>query len=226
MTLSIIHRDDLHLGGFAGLKEHRLVMAPKIFGSNAEPGTSPGIGNLVYLADARFNPKGDTHMHDHMEVDVISVIVDGRLAHEGSLEHGQLLEANDVQVQRAGGEGFSHNEVNPDDSKNRMIQMWVLPEKEGERAGYKLYKSEKGAVIPVYGGSTDQSETFASKTLIEVAHLEKGENILLKGPFLAYLTRGKGSIAGTEVKDGDLLKGESLDFTSEEEAQLIIARTM
>ncbi|MBE9503661.1 MAG: pirin family protein [Proteobacteria bacterium] len=225
MTLSIIHRDDLHLGGFAGLKEHRLVMAPKVFGYHANPDASLGIGNLVYLADARFNSKGDTHMHDHMEVDVISVIVEGRLAHEGSLKHGQLLETNYVQVQRAGGEGFSHNEINPDDTKNRMIQMWVLPEKEGERAGYKLYKSEKGAVTPVYGGNADQSETFASNTLIEVAHLEKGEKVLLNGPFLAYLTRGKGSITGTEVKDGDLLKGESLDFTSEEEAQLIVIRT-
>jgi hypothetical protein len=107
-----------------------------------------------------------------------------------------------------------------------MIQIWVLPEKKGERAGYKLYKSEKGALIPVYGGDSGQGETFASKTLIEVGHLEKGEKFLLKGPFIAYLTRGKGSIAGTEVKDGDLLKGESLDLTSEEEAQLIVIRTI
>jgi hypothetical protein len=75
-------------------------------------------------------------------------------------------------------------------------------------------------------GIVIMDDSSASKTLIEVAHLEEGENILLKGPFLAYLTRGKGSIAGTEVKDGDLLKGKSLEFTSEEEAQLIIARTM
>ena len=35
---------------------------------------------------------------------------------------------NQVQVQRAGGEGFVHNEVNPDDKENRIIQMWVTPE--------------------------------------------------------------------------------------------------
>lgn len=43
MALTILHRDDLPEGGFAGLKEHRLVMDPKLFGSGANPGTWPGI---------------------------------------------------------------------------------------------------------------------------------------------------------------------------------------
>jgi hypothetical protein len=45
-------------------------------------------------------------MHGHKEVDVTSVTVEGQIAHEGSLEHGQELKAQDVQEQRAGGDGF------------------------------------------------------------------------------------------------------------------------
>jgi len=52
--MEILHRDDLHLGGFAGLREHRLVMDKRLAGDNAEPGTWSGLGNFVYLADARF----------------------------------------------------------------------------------------------------------------------------------------------------------------------------
>ena len=122
MTIEILHRDDIPLGGFAGLKEHRLVMSPDLFGQHSNPGTWSGIGNFVYLADARFNPKGETRMHEHKEIDVISVMIEGRIDHQGSLEHGQELSAGDIQVQRAGGEGFSHNEINPDDYKNRMLQ--------------------------------------------------------------------------------------------------------
>ncbi len=179
MTISILHRDDLPLGGFAGLKEHRLVTDPKLFGEYAATGAWSGLGRFVYLADARFNPKGETHMHDHKEIDVISVIVKGRIAHEGTLEHGQGLAANDVQVQRAGGEGFSHNEINPDDTKNRMIQIWVLPEKKGELSGYKVYKPGPG-LTRVYGGAVGQSDTFAAKTVVEVAHLSVGENVAVK----------------------------------------------
>jgi len=110
-----LQRDSLTEGGFAGLREYRLVKSPRAFGPSANnDGSWSGMGNFVYLADARFMPKGETRMHSHQEVDVISVMVNGNIAHQGSLGHGKDLKVNDVQVQRAGGEGFSHNEVNPD----------------------------------------------------------------------------------------------------------------
>ena len=121
--MKIIKRNKLRRGGFAGLRETRLVMSPRVFRSQQEAGTSPGLGRFVYLADASFLPHGDTRMHEHREVDVISVMVAGRIRHEGSLEDGQELQPGTIQVQRAGGEGFSHNEINPDSSKNRMIQL-------------------------------------------------------------------------------------------------------
>ena len=126
--MKIIKRNRLRRGGFAGLRETRLVMSPRIFRDRRESGTSPGLGRLVYLADARFMPKGETRTHAHHEIDVISIMVQGRIKHEGSLQDGQELSEGIIQVQRAGGEGFTHNEINPDDAKNRMIQLWVLPE--------------------------------------------------------------------------------------------------
>ena len=65
-----------------------LVIDPKVFGDTVS-GAWPGIGNFVYLADARFIPNGETHLHPHKEIDVISVIIEGRIAHEGSLHEGK-----------------------------------------------------------------------------------------------------------------------------------------
>jgi len=131
--MKILSRDSLALGGFAGIREHRLVTDSRIFGDRKTPETSEGLGNMVYLADARYNPRGESGMHPHSEIDVISVIIEGRVSHEGSMEHGKDLDAGDVQVQRAGGEGFEHNEINPDNRKNRMLQVWALPESKGQR---------------------------------------------------------------------------------------------
>ena len=226
MSVEILHRDDLLLGGFAGLKEHRLVVEPRLFGNGVEEGSWPGIGRFVYLADARFNPNGETKLHNHREVDVISVIVEGRITHEGSLEDGTGLEAGDVQVQRAGGEGFAHNEINPDSEKNRMIQMWVLPEKAGQKAGYKLYKPEDCAVTRVYGGVTEQRETFSAKTTIDIVRLNSGEEFNSGEPFMAYITSGSGTIdGGAEVSDGDLMRGESLRFRAGIDASFIVIRS-
>jgi quercetin 2,3-dioxygenase len=222
--VEILRRDDLKRGGFAGLRETRLVMDRRILDGRTETGTWGGIGNFVYLADARFLPKGETRLHNHKEIDVISVMVEGRIAHEGSLEHGQEMDSGHVQAQRAGGEGFSHNEINPDDTENRMIQLWVLPERAGEPAGYKLYRPKGAELTRVYGGPTDQDETFDSHTLIDVGLFSAGENFAVDGPFLAYVTRGSGHINGETVGDGDLVRGENLEFDAVEPTQLIVVQ--
>jgi redox-sensitive bicupin YhaK (pirin superfamily) len=220
--MEILHRDDLELGGFAGLREHRLVTDSRLFGVHKSTDAWDGIGNFVYLADARFLPRGETRLHHHKEIDVISVMVEGRIMHEGSLEHGQQMDSHHVQVQRAGGEGFSHNEINPDDIENRMIQLWVVPERPGQRAGYKLYSPKEGELTRVYGGEADQEDTFDSHTLIDVGVIPAGKNISLSGPFMAYITRGTGTLNGQPVRDGHLVRGESLEFSAEENAQLIV----
>ena len=99
--MQILNRDELERGGFADLKETRLVMDRRVFNGRAENGTWNGIGNFVYLADAQFLPRGATRLHSHREIDVISVMVEGRIAHEGSMEHGQMMESHHVQAQRA-----------------------------------------------------------------------------------------------------------------------------
>jgi len=223
--VEILHRDDLERGGFGGLKETRMVMDRRVFEGRANPGTWEGIGNFVYLADARFMPRGETGLHSHKEIDVLSVMVEGRIAHEGSLKHGQSMEGQDIQAQRAGGEGFSHNEINPDDTGNRMIQIWVLPERAGEPAGYKIYHPKETKLTRVYGGSTDQDETFDGKTLIDVGLLSAGEEVAVDGPFLAYVTRGSGHINGETIRDGDLVRGENLEFKAVEPTQLIVVHT-
>jgi quercetin 2,3-dioxygenase len=225
MEIEILNRDDLKLGGFAGLKEHRIVMDPKAFGANVNPGTWPGIGNFVYLADARFDPNGETEMHRHQEIDVISVMVDGRISHEGSLEHGKEIKAFDVQAQRAGGEGFSHNEINPDETVNRMVQLWVLPETSGQPANYKTYNLRWGKMTPVYGGSLEQNETFDSHTIIKVGLMLESQKLKLQNNFLAYLAWGKGIVNGQFVVEGTLFRGDQLDFEAKENSQLIIVHT-
>ncbi|VAW55506.1 Pirin [hydrothermal vent metagenome] len=221
--MEILKRDSLIEGGFAGLKEFRLVKAPTLFGSQENrDGSWPGIGNFVYLADARFMPHGETNMHSHHEIDVISVMVDGNIKHEGSLESGKDLIRDDVQVQRAGGEGFSHNEINPDDKWNRIIQLWVLPEVAGQAADYKVYKPVTGELTRVYGGIDNDVNDFPAKTKIDVAKLRGGDIIEVDESFLTYVTRGKGLANNQSVEEGNLIRGDSIKFEAINDMQLIV----
>ncbi len=221
--MDILKFEDLAQGGFAGLIERRFVMDQRVFGRSKNPGVFDGIGNFVYLADANFLPKGETGMHGHREIDVISVMVDGRVSHAGSLEHGQSLVEGAAQVQRAGAQGFEHNEINPDDTQNNMIQLWVMPDEAGEAAGYKLYAPQQGEVTHIYGGPKRQDDTFYSATSISVANPNAGQTIKQDGEVMAYLTRGKGTINGEVVSGRTLVRSDSgVEFVAEEGSQLIL----
>lgn len=226
--MQLLKRDELTLGGFAGLTEHRLVTDSRLFGARKRPETFEGIGHFVYLADARFNPKGETGMHPHKEIDVISVMVDGRVSHGGSLEHGKSLEAGDVQVQRAGGEGFSHNEMNPDDAQNRLLQLWVLPETAGERAAYKYYTPKQQGVTRIYGGDKQQDVTFDSHTIIDMVKLGEGESYQLEADALVYIIKGEGQVqqaAESEpATEGLLVRGEHLRIEANQSLEMFVVQ--
>jgi len=223
--MEMLRYDDLPQGGFAGLLERQFVTDVRLFGERKKPVTADGIGNFVYLADANFQPKGETGMHPHREIDVISVMVEGQVQHEGSLEHGQGLQAGMVQVQRAGAEGFTHNEINPDDSPNHMIQLWVLPDEAGEPAGYRVYSPEKGSRVQIYGGSKDQNEQFYSQTYIDVANVDASQTINHDGQVMAFLSKGSGVANGEHVTARTLISCDGLDFKAETSAQLILIYT-
>ena len=207
--MKILSRDTLPRGGFAGIEETRLIQDIKIGGSE---NTWDGIGSFVYLADARYLPYGESGMHPHLETDVITIMLEGRLTHEGSMEHGQSMVANQAQVQRAGGEGFSHNEINPDKSRTRLLQLWALPEYSGSAANYKFYNTSDGQLHRIYGGSTEQSNSFDSHTLIDTGLLDKGYEVSRKGETLVYVVNGEVQVNGQLLKDGDLARAENIDL--------------
>lgn len=219
--MEIIKREDQHLGGFAGLKEHRLVMDAQVFGRGESGPLSKAIGNFVYLADATFQPLGDTKMHPHKEVDIITFMVKGRLHHEGSLGAGTMLMEHDIQIQRAGAKGLVHNEINPDEEWNRMLQLWVLPDQEGMATDYQVVKSKKGELTPVYGG---ENKTLKAKTQVKVAYFEDQMEVKQQGEFVAYMIQGAGLVNGQEVTEGDLIKGSEFKFIGQGEGQLFLVQ--
>jgi len=220
--VEILQRDKLARGGFEGVREYRLVVDDRVANGRKRDESWQGLGNFVYLADARFLPQGETGLHSHRGIDVISVMLDGRLTHEGSMQQGQSLAAYDVQVQRAGGEGFSHNEVNPDDSENRMIQLWVLPERNEGAAGYQCFQLTRGGVTRVYGGLREQDTVFPAGTCIDIARLNGGQSLDVDKAAMIYICTGRGFADEGSAGEGDLLRVDQLTFDATEDTCLII----
>lgn len=231
LNMKILSRDELTLGGFAGIVEHRLVTDSRVFGNRKKPETFEGFGNMVYLADAKYKPHGTSGMHSHSEIDVMSIIVEGRVSHEGSMEHGKDLIAGDVQVQRAGGDGFSHDEINPDNVENRMLQVWVLPEEKGQPASYKAYALQQEGRTRIYGGDKFQQVTFDSHTLIDVINLHRDQEIDVDRESLLYIVTGTALVSESievsekdaiRAQEGDLILSQTIHITAQSNLQLLM----
>jgi len=218
MSFKILNRNSIETGGFHGIVQKRLIVHPN-YGPQmgVHRGTWAGVGNLIYLADSWFKERVATGLHPHMGIDVLTFVIEGRIDHEGSLEHGVSLEALDFQVQKSGKEGFTHNEVNKKKETARMLQLWLMPEQEEEKASFRVYKAELGKVIKVYGVQDGNS------TQIEVGYLSSGGTYTAPLKSITYVVSGALTIGSEKLEEGFLFESHKSTFECTDNCVFIIA---
>lgn len=68
-----------------------------------------------------------THPHDNMEI--ITIPLEGDLAHKDSMGNSAIIKNGDIQVMSAG-TGIQHSEFNPNaDQRTKLLQIWLFPNK-------------------------------------------------------------------------------------------------
>ena len=76
-----------------------------------------------------------THPHDNMEI--ITIPLEGDLAHKDSMGNTEIIRNGDIQVMSAG-TGVKHSEFNPnEDQRTKLLQIWVFPNKQNVEPRYQ-----------------------------------------------------------------------------------------
>ena len=173
------------------------------------------FGALRVINEDRVAPGAGFGTHGHRDMEIISYVLDGELAHKDSLGTGSTIRPGDVQRMSAG-RGVMHSEFNPSNDKQvHFLQIWIQPNRRGVAPSYeqkrfepaekrgrlRLIASPDGADgsvtlqqdARVYAGLFDSTET---------ARVEVGADRQL------YLHVARGSVVanGQALKAGDGLK--------------------
>ncbi len=185
--------------------------------------THMGFGNLRVINEDRIAPGTGFGTHGHRDMEIVSYVLSGALAHEDSLgtsgERG-IIRPGDVQRMSAG-TGVRHSEFNHSASEpTHFLQIWLLPRREGIAPGYEqkhFTEADKRGRLRLVASEDgrDGSITVHADAALYAGLLDGAEQarLNLNPSRLAYvhLIRGALRVNDTLLAGGDaaLLHGES-----------------
>jgi redox-sensitive bicupin YhaK (pirin superfamily) len=137
--------------------------------------------------------------HAHANMEILTYVLEGELAHEDSMGNGSVIRPGDVQRMSAG-TGVTHSEMNPNKrDAAHFYQIWILPAKQGLAPSYeqKAFPDRAGKLRVVASpDGRDGSVTVHQDMTLAAAVLKAGEqveHVLAKGRH-AWVQVAKGTV--------------------------------
>jgi len=96
-----------------------------------------GFRSLRVINEDRVAPGAGFGMHGHRDMEILTYVLEGSLAHKDSMGHEQALGPNEIQRMSAG-TGIRHSEYNPSKiDPLHLFQIWIEPATIGTKPSYE-----------------------------------------------------------------------------------------
>ena len=141
-----------------------------------------GFRDLRVINEDRVRPGAGFGTHRHQDMEIISYVLSGNLAHKDSMGNGSVLTPGDVQRMTAGS-GVQHSEMNPSlDDPVHFLQIWIMPERPGLEPSYQEANfsddEKRGGLQLIASGSSNSGALKIHQDVDLYASLMTAENWL------------------------------------------------
>ena len=193
-----------------------------------------GWGNLRVINEDRVAPGTGFGTHGHRDMEIISYVLSGELAHRDSMGNVVGIPPGDVQRMSAG-TGVQHSEFNHAEGKTtHFLQIWIEPNVTGIVPGYEqkaIPTSEKRGALRLVASpdGAQGSVTLHADASVYAGLLDGAESVALPlnpaRKTYVHLVRGALQANGVPLSGGDALlmeKETTLSLTQGHDAEVLV----
>jgi hypothetical protein len=193
-----------------------------------------GFRSLRVINEDFVQPGMGFPTHGHRDMEIVTYVLDGVLAHRDSLGTGSTITPGEVQRMSAG-TGITHSEFNhSSDDVVHLLQIWILPERPGLAPGYEqkaFTEAERRGVLRLVASrdGSQGSVTVHQDVRLYASLLDPGttvEHALGTGRH-AWIQVARGAVALDDqplaAGDGAAVSGAtSLRLTGRSDAEVLV----
>jgi redox-sensitive bicupin YhaK (pirin superfamily) len=193
-----------------------------------------GFSDLRVINEDIVAPGSGFPTHPHRDMEIITYVLSGELAHKDSLGNGSTIKPGDVQRMSAG-TGIAHSEFNPSqDTPVHLLQIWILPKEKGIKPSYAqedfTSKRRPGRFrLLVSHDGHNESLSMNQDAELFVLDLDPGQSFTHKPRpgrvEWVQMAKGEATINGQLLKQGDgaAIEGEeALEFSAQKTAEILV----
>ncbi len=203
------------------------------FGNYYDP-NHMGLGPLRVINEDQVAPGAGFATHGHQNMEIISYVLDGALAHQDSIGTGSVIQPGEVQRMTAG-TGIRHSEFNHSDTEAvHFLQIWILPERDGLTPSYEqtaFPESEKRGRLRLVGSADGRegSVTIHRDVDLYAGLFDRGDNERLRlrpgRSAWVQVARGEVDVNGERLAAGDgaaVAATDALEILGRRESEVLV----
>jgi len=192
-----------------------------------------GFRSLRVINDDLVLPHAGFGMHPHRDMEIITYVLSGALAHKDSMGNGRVIRPGEVQYMAAG-TGVQHSEFNPSkDEAVHLLQIWIQPDRKGVQPRYaeKSLADAPAGTLHLVASKTGRDASIAihQDADLWLAKLDAGNRVkhqLAPGRHAwVHVAEGEVTLNGKKLSGGDaaaISEETALELSATKSSQVLL----